>query len=157
LTIFGKLAFWKHKDELSVPDIAKYQTNLGLGNPSQMDNSLGLNQDVLQRPGFDVNRYTEPGFGQEPMPQESGAQQNYQDFQGTPSQPSSFSKLGQARPAQQMQQAPDIYSLSKDIELLSSKIETVKAMLDHLSEKIEKIERIAEGEKETTTKRYNRW
>ena len=61
----------------------------------------------------------------------------------------------------QMKQGDDMLTLSKNIEIVSSKIDTIKALLDNLSNRIEKIERIAEGEQPNQQpnqrNNYNRW
>jgi len=150
--VLDKLAFWKHKeDNLSVPDVASYGTNLGL-NKGAMDSSLGINQDPLQGAGFDLSRYTQNELGQQE--QQDMNQPSLGEFQN-PSQSSSFSKLNQARP-QQMQQGNDPYSISKNIEVLSARMDTIKAMLDNLTEKVNKIEEMAEAE-QSPHKRVNRW
>jgi len=150
--VFDKLAFWKRKDELAVPDVASYGTNLGLSNPNSMESSLGLNQDPLQRSGFDLSRYTQNELGQQ---EQQGEQPSLNEFQA-PNQVSSFSKLNQIRPQQQMQPGNDAYSISKNIEVLSARMDTIKAMLDNLTEKVNKIEEMAEAE-QTPHKRANRW
>jgi len=124
-----KLAFWKKDPEIDAP-IAPPEQGLGdrtgLGNIGQGFDNTGLNQ--AQGPGTNVPQGLEP-------------------IEETPaSQPSAFSKSNQPQPD----------NLAKNIEIISSKVDTIKAVLDNLAQKIDKIEKIAEGEQEEI-KREARW
>lgn len=146
--IFGKLAFWKHKDipgpekgDLGAgDDLGLGKDTAGLGNENLgLGDQSGLG-DVGKMPG-------EGGFGGEftnpPQPMPPGATE-------TPaSQPSAFGRTGMS-----MQPGNDIQTLSKNIEVISSKMDALKAVLDNLSQKVANIEKIAEGEEEEPKKRW---
>lgn len=71
------------------------------------------------------------------------------------SQPSAINNL-----RQQVNQKNDVETLSKNIEIISSKMDALKAMMESLSQRIANIEKIAmaEQEKEETPQtRYSRW
>ena len=115
------------------PPMDNLNDQTGLGNIGGQPDNLGLpNTRFPQTPG------NSPHFEQIP--------------DTPPSQPSSFNELNKTK------SDSDLNTLSKNIEIISSKVDTLKAILDSLSQKIEKIEKIAEGEKEEKPKRsYNGW
>ena len=125
---FDKIAFWKKKDSLD--DLGK---DLGL------DKELGL--DMGAGPSPDL------GMGIEPMPQGQQAYQKYPSFQ----QPqASF----QAQPAfQQPSMSNDSYIASKNLEVISSKLDALRATMESINQRLANIEAIARGEQEDTKRR----
>ena len=136
----GIFNFWKHESKVPSPEITEKghdlgleKDNLGLKEPSALSDTTGLGEVGKSKEGLS-NKFGPPAPGMPPG--------GLEPVEETPvSQPSAFSKL------EQKQQTNDI-NLSKNIEIISSKIDTIKAMLDNLTNKIEKIEKIAEGEEE---------
>lgn len=125
---FGKLKFWKKEDTFS---------DLGLG-----DESMGLAADKPEAfPGG-------PELGAEPKPGlEPGAE------------PKSSSDLGQSSTETfpdlskpyTTTQAPstenlDIYKVVKEIEVVSSKLDALRAAVESINQRLANLERIAEGE-----------
>jgi hypothetical protein len=132
--VLSKLAFWKKKDDFS--DIGK---------------DLGLDKDM----GFDGGAGPSPdlGMGLEPM-----NQQTQHPFQQYPSMQQSQSGFQQPSftPPQPMQQAlssGDSYINSKNLEVISSKLDALRATLDSINQRLSNIESIARGEQEDFRKR----
>ena len=126
----GKLAFWKKKDDLA--DLGK---DLGL------DKELGL--------GMDTGPSADLGMGLE-------AQQQQQPFQKYPSfQQNNFQPSFQPQPAFQASQQPssDSYIASKNLEVISSKLDALRATMESINQRLANIEAIARGEQEDTRRR----
>ncbi len=132
---FDKLAFWKKKDDLD--DLGK---DLGL------DKELGM--DFTSGPSPDLGMGTEPMPAQQQFQKYPSFQQPQQNFQAQPSfQPQTFQ--------QQSYGAGDSYMNSKNLEVISSKLDALKANLESISQRLANIEAIARGEQEDTRrKRY---
>ena len=130
MAFFSKLAFWKKKDDID--DIGK---DLGL------DKELGLDMGTGPSP--------ELGMGIEP-------QQQQQPFQKYPSyqQPGFQAPSAPSFPGFQ-QPSNDSYIASKNLEVISSKLDALRVSLDSINQRLANIEAIARGEQEDTRrKRY---
>lgn len=125
---FDKLAFWKKKDELE--DIGK---DLGL------DKNLGL--DIGAGPSPDLGIGLEPAAPQQPYQKYPSFQQPQQSFQSAPAfQQPSYS-------------TNDNYIASKNLEVISSKLDALRATLESINQRLANIEAIARGEQEDTRRR----
>ena len=122
---FSKIAFWKKKDELG--DLSK---DLGI------DKDLGL--DMGAGPSPDL------GMGIEPASQSQQPWQKYPSFQ----QQQSFQPVI-AQPSYQN----DSYIASKNLEVISSKLDALRASLESINQRLANIEAIARGEQEDTRRR----
>ncbi len=120
----NKLAFWKKKDDLG--DIGK---DLGI------DKDLGL--DIGQGPSPDL------GMGLEP----NQPYQKYPSFQQPGFQPS-FQAPTYSQPA-----SNDSFIASKNLEVISSKLDALRASLESINQRLANIEAIARGEQEDTRRR----
>jgi len=142
MSLLNKIPFFKHK-EVPIPEQDSLGGNMGLGSQDSLSDQTGLGNvgDQADRIGLPSSQSSSPGPQFEPV-QESLA-----------SQPSSFNEMHQ----KSLSKNDDLQALSKNVEVISSKVDTIKAILDNLSQKIEKIEKIAEGEKEEPQKGYGRW
>lgn len=117
MDILKKLMFWK-KDDLGIKDFDK--TPLP-------DTNFGLEPNL----GFG----SQPGFGQTPS---RPIQSSYPSFQTTGfAQPQAF---------QSVQQEQQSYTISKDIEVISSKLDALRAAIDNLSQRLASLERMAYNE-----------
>ena len=122
---FGKLAFWKKKDDLG--DLGK---DLDLDRDFRMDAGAGPSPDL----GMDL----------QPSPQT----QPYQKY------PSFQQPLFQQQPAyQQPSYQNDPYIASKNLEVISSKLDALRASLESINQRLANIEAIARGEQEDSRKR----
>ena len=127
---FGKLAFWKKKDELE--DLGK---DIGLDKDFGLDMGAGPSPDL--------------GIGIEPPPQAQQPYQKYPSFQ----QPS-FQQQFQPQPAfQQPAYGNDTYINLKNLEVISSKLDALRATLESVNQRLANIEAIARGEQEDSRKR----
>lgn len=123
---FSKLAFWKKKDELE--DIGK---DLGI------DKDLGL--DIGAGPSPDLGMGIDTGQMQQPYQKYPSFQQTQQGFQPVFQQP--VSNEG--------------YIASKNLEVISSKLDALRASLESINQRLANIEAIARGEQEDNRrKRY---
>ncbi|MBI3027240.1 hypothetical protein HYY70_03930 [Candidatus Woesearchaeota archaeon] len=133
---FDKLAFWKKKDELD--DLGK---DFGLGK------DLGL--DIGAGPSPDLGMGLEPSQTQQPM-------QKYPSFQTQQTQ-SGFQMQPSFLPAQPTQQpsfsGDSGYINSKNLEVISSKLDALRAALESINQRLANIEAIARGEQEDTRRR----
>lgn len=154
--ILGKLAFWKH-DTSPTGDIGK-PLDLGLGT-----DRMGVNQD---RTGVNMDRAGLPSeptglgnIGESPdvtgmPPSRGGPPKMYPgglEAVDEHEAPSAFDDLRKTT------QGGDLQTLSKNIEIISSKMDALKAIIDNLAIKINKIEKIADAEHEEDQKREVRW
>ena len=131
MDILKKLMFWK-KDDLGLKGLDKSplpETGLGL------EPNIGLG--------------TQPGLGQTPMsPPMQPSQPSYPSFQTTPSAPSPG--LGsQPQAFGPMRQEQQSYTISKEIEVISSKLDALRAAIDNLSQRLASIERMAYAEQQS--------
>ena len=127
---FNKLAFWKKRDDLD-----------NLGKELGLDKDLGLD---LGGPSPDL------GMGIEPSQQQP--YQKYPSLQQSGFQPQpSF----QSQAFQQPSYQNDNYIASKNLEVISSKLDALRASLESVNQRLANIEAIARGEQEDTRrKRY---
>lgn len=132
--ILGKLAFWKKKDDFG--DIGK---ELGLDKDigSGMSPDLGLGLDTnspeaypsIQQP----SQYSPPqmhpvqGFQQQGYPQYAQPQSSYQDQN---------------------------YITAKNLEVISSKLDALRATMEAISQRLANLENMARGEQEQSKRRY---
>ena len=126
MSILGKLMFWKKKDEFSDIGLGDKE-NLAFGNDFGQP---GLDQGLGQAP-------TQPTPGLPPTP-------------SVPSQP--------ALPPTQFQapryETPQQDMNSKNLEIISSKLDALRASIDSLNQRLANIETIARGEEEKRGRRY---
>ena len=127
MSIFGKLAFWKKKDDLMLSPGLGLQQNLGL------DSGFGT-----------------PGMGTQ-------LQQPLQPFSLGPS--AQFAPLGQpASPGFGMDlQGIQGYGASKDLEVISAKLDALRSALESINQRLANLERIARGEQDTEAYRRRGW
>ena len=131
MAFFSKLAFWKKKDDLD-----------SLGKDMGLDKDLGLD---LGGPSPDL------GMGIEPTQQQP--YQKYPSFQ----QPS-FQSQPSFQPQPAFQQQPSFggnegYIASKNLEVISSKLDALRATMESINQRLANIEAIARGEQEDTRRR----
>ena len=128
MAFLSKLAFWKKKGDID--DIGK---DLGL------DKELGL--DMGTGPSPDL------GMGIEP-------QQQQQSFQKYPSyqQPGFQAPSAPSFPGFQ-QPSNDSYIASKNLEVISSKLDALRVSIESINQRLANIEAIARGEQEDTRRR----
>ena len=133
---FDKLTFWKKKDDLD--DLGK---DLGL------DKELGLDIGAGPSPDLGMGLDTGPQAAQQPF-------QKYPSFQQPSLQQQSFQPSFQPQPAfQQPSYQGDI--ASKNLEVISSKLDALRATMESINQRLANIEAIARGEQEDTRrKRY---
>lgn len=132
--IFGKVLPWKKKDDLALND------NLGLG-------GFGMPSQGMQGPG--------PGFGGTPYDQQFGSMGNL-GMGGLPqSQYSQTQPLGgfpgaapQAEAFQSNQAYERSYAAGKEIEIVSAKLDAIKAALETLNQRLGAIERYIQAEQD---------
>ena len=143
LGFFDKLAFWKKKDDFG--DLGK---------------DLDLGKDFGKDLGMDINQGPSPdlGAGLEPMGQSQQQFQKYPSFQGQQnfSNPSSYPQPYQQPASPSYPSASnDPYIASKNLEVISSKLDALKASINALNQRVANIEAIARGEQEEQRrKRY---
>ncbi len=113
--ILNKILFWRHDDELDFDSLADSQLKTGI-----KDDPLALDQ-----PDFE-DRSPFPDQEQKRPTAIKGSPYKQTAFQ---SQPAAFSQ-----PAENM---------SKDLELINSKLDTIKAMLASLDQRTANLERAA--------------
>ena len=128
---FSKLAFWKKKDDLD---------NLG--------KDLGLDKEL----GLDLGAGPSPDLGMGIEPAQQQPYQKYPSFQQSGFQPQpSFQYQAFQQPSYQS----DSYIASKNLEVISSKLDALRASLESINQRLANIEAIARGEQEDTRrKRY---
>ena len=137
MRFFGKLAFWKKKDDFG-----------DLGKDLNLDKDLGL--DMSAGPSPDLGM----GLDQGQQPQQSF--QKYPSFQQQNFQSPSFQPPAFPQPSFQQQPSysqSDSYIASKNLEVISSKLDALRASIESINQRLANIEAIARGEQEETRSR----
>ncbi|MEK6946099.1 MAG: hypothetical protein AABX32_00675 [Nanoarchaeota archaeon] len=116
---------------------------------------LGKDLDLGKDFGMDQGPSPDLGAGLEPLGQPQQQFQKYPSFQGqqnfsSPMQPAYQPPYQPAYPSA----ASDPYIASKNLEVISSKLDALKASLDALNQRVANIESIAKGEQEDKRRRY---
>ena len=128
--IFSKLTFGKHKEPEPSPEIGNY--------PSEPGMPLGSNiGSAPAQPGFDIpggptGLEAETGF-------KSSSKNPFPSLEPATSIPSS----PEQQPALQQPRQDDIFTLSKNLEVVSSKVDALRAVLDTINQRLANIEKIA--------------
>ncbi len=127
---FGKLLPWKRKDELGLND------NMGLGGFGAENQGLNLGM-----PGMPLA---------DPMQQQMQGMPSYPGQQYPAAQPFAFRQ--QSQPQMEAFQANQAYERSyaagKEIEIVSAKLDAIKAALETLNQRLASIERYIQAEQE---------
>ena len=134
--IFGKVLPWKRKDELA------------------LGNNLGLGPLGGFGPGQGMQGMQGPGFGGMPYDQQFGGMGNLGMGGLPPSQYSQpqplgqFSAAPQAEAFQKNQEYERSYAAGKEIEIVSAKLDAIKAALETLNQRLATIERYIQAEQD---------
>ncbi|MFH1849921.1 MAG: hypothetical protein ABH879_07115 [archaeon] len=138
--LFSKIAFWKGSD-----DLADFGDSMG-GDPFGGDQGLG-STDNLGMPsstpgGAEISGSTFPD-----MSPPSAAQNNLAPPSGMPiSQPANMGAHGVAFAPPEP--APHDYTLAKDIEIISSKLDALRSAIESINQRLVSIERLARGDED---------
>ena len=137
MSFFGKLAFWKKKEPLDtdfgmgMPPEQGFDQELGLGGDVGKGNELGLGQDA----GFDGNFGEQQTIRQPSMPKEAAQRYSMREV------PISVSGA-------QGEQRQERFNIDKDVELISSKIDAIRAEIQTINQRLANIERMVEDNRE---------
>lgn len=133
--IFDKVMFWKKKDEFA---------DLGLGSNKDLafGDDFGMGQGMDQQP---------PGMGQQPLGQQPDMGLSSPSMPQSPQMPPGPAM--QPPSAAQFQQAPRFDNpqadmTSKNIEVISSKLDALRANLESINQRLANLEAIAKGEQD---------
>ena len=141
--IFGKLAFLKKKDEFDLgldkggdlgPDLGMGDMGMSSHGMPPMGHDAGMGKGS-ESYGPDPFAQRQPSFGQSQYPsypQQQPFQQNYP-------QPPSYGDSG----------------VGKDIEVISSKLDALRALMDSINQRLANLEHIARGDEDD--RRQRRW
>ena len=129
-----KLTFWKKKDEFG--DIGLGDRGPGLGpDPAAPDLGMGPSPGGTESPDLNL------GLPQQPPMQQPSFQQPQPSLQPQFQQPS-------------QQQG---FTAEKDFEIISSKLDALRAALDSINQRLANLEAIARGEEEQSRGRHYRY
>ena len=128
---FSKLAFWKKKDEFE--SIGLGEKAKGLGDLSTPDLGLGPTNSF------------EGGYGAPTQPTQPAPMTQQQPSYPQPSLQPQF---------QHSQQQPQGFTAEKDLEIISSKLDALRAALESINQRLANLEAIARGEEEKSRRRY---
>ena len=136
--ILDKLMFWKKEDEFA---------DIGLGDKDNLP--FG---DQFGAPPGGANP---PGLGPTPGMDEGGMGPGPSPAGPTPPQPSmpSFSPPSQPQYQQPPSYAPQQELESKNLEVISSKLDAIRASIESLNQRLANLEAIAKGEEEQGRRR----
>jgi len=135
-----RLAFWKKEDRLDLDKDLK-----GPLSGKDMAGTWGKSPFEGGYGGF--NSSSNPNMDMYPS--------NSPELDSNYSQPGALNTL-----RQEVSSKNEVETLSKNIEIISSKMDALKAMMESLSQRIANIEKIAQAEQEKEEipkSRYNRW
>ena len=133
-----RIAFWKKKDEFGDIGLGDKGPDLGAGSAAS-DLGLGPSPGGMESPA-DLNLGL-PSQPQQPSPQQPSFQQPQPSFQPQFQQP----------PQQQG------FTAEKDLEIISSKLDALRAALDSINQRLANLEAIAKGEEEQSRERHYRY
>jgi hypothetical protein len=134
MSIFGKI-FGRKKDDLGLGDIGNLDTNPDFNQPLGSPDGGGYGAPM---------DYGNPAAGNPP----GGFSPEAMGFERVP-------PGAQAYPMQQQQQSIGDITLGKDLELINAKLDGIKAEIDAMSQRLKRLERIAEGESSTPANKWN--
>ena len=117
MSVFKKLLFWKREDEFDFDDLAEKEIQ------------RGIPQDDL-------------GLEQKPLTDEQPLFPDDQPTLDSPFTPPSRPRLQSRTPT-----TPPAAGADRDIELINSKLDTIKAMLTSLEQRMANVEQALGGEK----------
>ena len=131
--ILDKVMFWRKRDDFSDLGLNEKQPfgndNLAFGNDFGMGSGMG-------QPGMGQSQ----GFGQQPSPNMGFSQPAYPQPSYPSYQPSRY------EPQQDM--------ASKNLEIISSKLDALRASIESLNQRLANLEAIARGEEDKHRRRY---
>lgn len=140
--ILDKIMFWKKEDEFK---------DIGLGDKDNLafGNDFGA-QPGATPPGLGPTPGMDQGLGQQPPSQGMASPEPSQpSFAPPPSQPQSF----QPQPPSYASPQQDLEA--KNLEVISSKLDAIRASIESLSQRMANLEAIARGDEEQSRrKRY---
>jgi hypothetical protein len=124
MSIFGKLAFWKKEDDFDFDSIA--------------------NKDMSHNPDADLFKGDDLGIKEQPLTSEKDpfampTEKETPAF-SPPGEPASGIQQLQEQNQQSQQQATTGIS-ARDVDLLSSKLDTIKALLNSMDQRMSNLER----------------
>ena len=145
--LFGKMFGKKEEDSFDLGNIGGDDINPGMPPSDNMGDPFS--EPMGMPPGNDPLGMNTPQQQYPPPAQHPVQQQN----QGFNPEDMGFERVREKTPQQgfnqtssdRQQQLNDIH-LGKDIEIISAKLDTIKAELDSMNQRLKRIERIAEGE-----------
>lgn len=152
MAFMDKLKFWKKSDASLGLDSTK-----GIG----LDNSLSKTYDpALGNIGADMGTtYLGSGFNnQNPTPQHDDFEHDG-SFSPTSFQQAQAFQQQRVQPMQQSLSKEYSYGVDKDLEVISAKLDSIRAMLESLNQRVANIERIANASQQTIPNKnqYGRW
>ena len=146
--LLDKLQFWKKSDDDFLNDFNKPPSDgFGMNQKNSLGNDPLGNNDIGSDPMSGFNQHSErnqfgtlgsPDFGTQTMQSEQ-RQSSY----GQHDQQMRFTE-----PQHQSNNSNDIFMVNKNIELLSSKMDALRASLESMNQRLINIERIAQSEQQ---------
>ena len=124
----GKLAFWKKSD--GIDDL---NNDLGMGKDFGLGNDQGPSPDL----GLGIDQASS-----------QQALQKYPSFQQQ-----AFASPAFSQPAVQYP-TDSSYIASKNLEIISSKLDAIRATIESINQRLANLEAIARGEEDSRRKRY---
>jgi len=156
MSFFEKMRFWKKKED----DFSNVGLNLNK-DFSAPDFGLGKSDDITS--GYDPSLNSAPSGFQQPgsqqqfqsppqySPPNQFGQQNFSAPQSTFAPQPAFSQASQ--PYYQQQSSPQ-YTVSKEIEIISIKLDAIRSSLESINQRIAGLERVAYGESEQPKRKW---
>lgn len=142
--VFDKLAFWKKKDDFA--DLkSKDPFGPDMGQPPGPDSGFGGPDPFASPPG--MPQHHDPGMGDPNSPL-----MNPPSPQFPPEAPPGYQPPGGMSPPPPS--ADSDYINSKNLEVISSKIDAIRATLDSINARLSHIEHLAGAEDEQRKRRY---
>ena len=124
MSILEKLKFWKKEDDFNFDDVA----------------SKDMNQDLFKGDNLGLDQTSSLPKEKSPFPEQQQVQQP--TFQEPEPAPSGIEQLKQQQAAYQQQQKQPSQGISgRDVDLLNSKLDTIKALLNSMDQRIGNLEK----------------
>ena len=154
MSFFDKLRFWK-KDDVQGPDLGLQGMEPGLGQGPNLGMDLGESGfGDVDKPMYGYPAQQAPLQGYPSPPRQQSQQQGYaqQGFQQQEYEPPVVRTFDHTKapfqyPAQQQDVSPQQYVADKNYEVISSKLDAVRAALESINQRLANLERMTQDQR----------
>jgi len=153
MSLLGRLFGKKDTPELELGKYPDLEAGPGLGQPQEMSSPGGLG--LTEMPPSEGAMTGFEDIGQAPPAPIAGM--GMQGDRGVPGMRGQLAPPGAFAPAQVMQSASQGYDVSRDMQVVNAKLDTLRVLLDSINAKIDRMEQRQPKEEEAIPLSVRRW